>query len=194
MFQLFICVEVSSAYAHLTSACGPTHSQMLAVRIARYHAGPRQYASKLCGLLVDAGAKPFWVPCIEISAVEDPEQIAELQHALEDLNSYTYVAFTSKNGIHAFLHELDVLKGAGAQEFVKQSGVQFCALGADAQVLEAAGYDVQVHPQEPSTQGLLREMSARGLLDGSRILCPVPHVTGECSQTPVCVASPRQAA
>ena len=143
------------------------------------HAGPRQYASKLCALLVDAGAKPLWVPCIEISAVEDPEQVAELQRSLEELRSYEYVAFTSKNGIHAFLHELDALKGAGAEEYVRESGVQFCALGADGQVLEAAGYDVHIQPHEPSTQGLVREMKTRGLLEGSRVLCPVPHVTGE---------------
>jgi hypothetical protein len=62
---------------------------------------------------------------------------------------------------------------------VKQSGVKFCALGADALVLEAAGYGVHVQPIEPSTQGLASEMLARGLLNGSRVLCPVPHVTGE---------------
>lgn len=154
------------------------------------HAGPRQYASKLCGLLIDAGAMPLWVPCIEISAVEDPSQVAELHHALQDLSSYTYVAFTSKNGIYAFLHELETLKGDGAQDYIHQSGVKFCALGADSQVLEAAGYEVHVQPQEPSTQGLAREMNALGLLDGAGVLCPVPHVAGACctpsNATPVC--------
>jgi hypothetical protein len=157
-------------------------SLMMSVYLSDFtHAGPRQYASKICALLVDAGAQPLWVPCIEISAVEEAGQIAQLHQSLEDLSSYTYVAFTSKNGIHAFLHELEVLKGAAAQEFVRQSGVQFCALGADSQVVEAAGYDVHVLPKESSTQGLVRELKARGLLAGSRILCPVPHVTGERS-------------
>lgn len=119
------------------------------------------------------------MPCIEISAVEDPAQVQELHNALENLSSYTYVAFTSKNGIHAFLHELEELKGAGSQEYVKQSGVQFCALGVDAQVLESAGYDVHIQPEEPSTQGLVREMDVKGLLNGASVLCPVPHVTGE---------------
>lgn len=124
------------------------------------------------------------MPCIEIAAVQDPEQVAELQRSLEELSSYTYVAFTSKNGIHAFLHELSALKGDGAEDYVRQSGVKFCALGADAQVLEAAGYDVHIQPQEPSTQGLVREMKTRGLLDESRVLCPVPHVTGELIVSP----------
>jgi uroporphyrinogen-III synthase len=109
----------------------------------------------------------------------DPDQVAELHGALEDLESHTHIAFTSKNGIYAVLHELERLQGDAAQQYVRDSGVQLCALGADAHVLEAAGYEVHVTPAEPSTQGLVRELQERGELDGARVLCPVPHVTGE---------------
>lgn len=141
-------------------------------------AGPRQYASKLAGLLIDAGARPLWVPCVEISALDDPNQIAQLRTVLSDLSQFTHIAFSSKNGINAVLHELESLHGTSAKSVLEDSGVRLCALGADAQALEQAGYDVHVKPQEASTQGLVRELASRGELDGARVLCPVPHVTG----------------
>eukprot|EP00892_Ulva_mutabilis_P012592 jgi/Ulvmu1/9705/UM055_0043.1 len=147
--------------------------------------GPRQYASKLTGLLLDAGARPLWVPCVEISALEDPGQVSALQQALRNLPAFTHVAFTSKNGINAVLQELDRIYRASARTIVEDSGVRLCALGADAQALEAAGYPVHVLPQEASTQGLVRELAARGELEGARVLCPVPFVTGGLVEPPV---------
>ena len=118
------------------------------------------------------------MPCVEISALENPDQIAELRQALGELSGFSHIAFTSKNGINAVLHELENLYGASAKSAVDESGVKLCALGADAQALEAAGYPVHVVPHEASTQGLVRELAARDELDGAQVLCPVPFVTG----------------
>lgn len=143
-------------------------------------AAPRQYAAKLCGLLVAAGAHPLWAPCIEITAVETPTAVAALTAALEGLSAHTHLAFTSKNGIHAVLQCLEAIHGGpeAARDAVVTSGVRVCALGADALVLEGARYPVHVRPAEASTQGLVRELVSRGEAAGAHVLCPVPHVTG----------------
>lgn len=106
-------------------------------------AGPRQYASKLCGLLMDAGARPLWVPCIEITPLASPADRYALDSALapDSLRNYTHVAFTSKNGVQAVLAALGRHHGDAhsAAEALRATGVRLCALGADAHVRCALG-------------------------------------------------------
>jgi uroporphyrinogen-III synthase len=153
------------------------------------YAGPRQYASKLNSLLTNAGARPLWVPCIEITALDDGEDIKVLDAALDGLSNFSHIAFTSKNGIRAVLNHLEAKHGELGAQFVEQSGVRVCALGADSLVLEAAGYKVHIMPEEASTQGLVRELVSRGEAKDACVLCPVPKVTGTiplvclCAQT-----------
>ena len=97
------------------------------------HAGPRQYASKLTTLLVDAGARPLWTPCVDITALEDTQDVSALDGALRNLQDFTHIAFTSKNGVHACVDHLHRVYGDGAPEAVARSAVRLCALGADAQ-------------------------------------------------------------
>ncbi|KAF6261973.1 Uroporphyrinogen-III synthase HemD-domain-containing protein [Scenedesmus sp. NREL 46B-D3] len=148
---------------------------------------PRQYASKLAALLVDAGARPTWVPGIAISRLSDHEQLQQLDNSLQQLESYSHLAFTSKNGILAVLERLAALHGGPekAVQYVKQSGIKLCALGADGQVLREAGLQVHVSPVEASTKGLAAELAATGQAAGAHILCPVPHVAGGLVEPPV---------
>lgn len=73
------------------------------------------------------------------------------------------------------------MHGEAAAGVVAAAGVRLCALGADASVLEAAGYAVDVVPSEPSTLGLVRELEQRDEAAGARVLCPVPDVGGASS-------------
>jgi hypothetical protein len=43
-------------------------------------------------------------------------------------------------------------------------------------VKEVTGYPCDVLPAEASTQGLVKEVEARGEADGAPVLCPVPRV------------------
>jgi hypothetical protein len=153
------------------------------------HAAPRQYAPKLCGLLTRAGARPLWVPCIQITATESKTDVDALTSELSSLSDFTHVAFTSKNGIHAVLAQLERMHGstAAARTAVAESGVRICALGADALVLKVAGYPVHLLPSEPSTQGMVSELRRRKEAAGARVLCPVPKVTGAHFATTVCL-------
>lgn len=65
-------------------------------------------------------------------------------------------------------------------EVLANCGARLCALGADGDVLLSAGLTPHVVPAEASTQGLVKELVARGEAAGARVLCPVLHVSGEC--------------
>lgn len=40
--------------------------------------GPRQYAHKLTSLLVSSGAMVTWLPCVQITGLEDPHDVQVL--------------------------------------------------------------------------------------------------------------------
>uniref|UniRef100_A0A6S8HNF3 Tetrapyrrole biosynthesis uroporphyrinogen III synthase domain-containing protein n=1 Tax=Dunaliella tertiolecta TaxID=3047 RepID=A0A6S8HNF3_DUNTE len=157
---------------------------------------PRQYAHKLAGKLLLAGARPVWVPSVAINPVPQ-EKLARLDAALRALitdplhHPYTHIAFTSKNGIYATLQRAaelceDLQQGHAsgldgswldvAVQAILKSGVKLCALGADGDVLLNARLPVHVSPTEASTQGLVRELKALDEAQGAHILCPVPLV------------------
>eukprot|EP00775_Hariotina_reticulata_P009061 gene9061-9231_t len=148
---------------------------------------PRQYASKLVSLLVSAGSRPVWVPGVEICRLASPDHRLQFDAALLQLSSYSHLAFTSKNGILAVLERLTELQGGleAAAAYIQESGIKLCALGADGEVLQEVGLQVDVSPAEASTKGLAAELAASGQAQGARVLCPVPHVTGGLIEPPV---------
>ena len=79
-----------------------------------------------------------------------------LQKAAVDWERYTHIAFTSRNGIHAFLDALEAHYGSD-QALTKlrngSSRTTFCALGADAELLHSAGIIDVLAPQEVRDPG-----------------------------------------
>mmetsp|Transcript_36733 Transcript_36733/g.93900 ORF Transcript_36733/g.93900 Transcript_36733/m.93900 type:complete len:342 (-) Transcript_36733:44-1069(-) len=141
---------------------------------------PRQYAAKLAGRLIDAGAQPVWTPAVTITALDDAAAIATLDALLANLEDYTHIAFVSTNSFHSVLSRLSLMHG-GPQEAaaaIVWSGARCCALGADAEELRRNGVPCHVQPAEASTMGLARELEGRGEAAGARVLCPVPSVEG----------------
>ena len=59
--------------------------------------------------LLQAGARPVWVPAVAINPLVEPD-VHALDAALRSIlrleHSFTHVAFTSKNGIYATLTRL----------------------------------------------------------------------------------------
>ena len=70
-----------------------------------------------------------------------------LQEKLQNLEQYTHVAFTSRNGIQAVLDALKASDGM-AHEGLSSQGVRCCALGADAELLHQAGVSNVLTPKE----------------------------------------------
>ncbi|KAK9845437.1 hypothetical protein WJX81_006417 [Elliptochloris bilobata] len=135
---------------------------------------PRQYAARLSARLVDAGARPVWVPAIQVTRLRDPDALEELDAALADLGAFSDIAFTLRNGVEAVLERLAKQGAAPAASLAR---LKVWALGADAGALAAAGVAGICTPDEASTQGLKQALTARGRA-GVRVLCPVPAVGG----------------
>lgn len=131
---------------------------------------PRNYGQKLAGLLVKHGALPVWMPTIVIEPMED---YSEFDDAIRNLADYSWISFTSRNGIEAFFNRLEAL---GLKQEVL-SGIKVSALGNDGKVLEEQGIKVDLLPPAASTKGVVEELERRGETSG-RILLPVPEVYG----------------
>ena len=131
---------------------------------------PRNYAGALSKLLVERGARPIWMPTIELWPMPD---YSELDQAILSLSEYSWIAFTSENGIEAFF---DRLSSRGLNTGALRA-TKIAALDADVPALEKRGIEADVVPAESSPQGIIDELVRLGVHNG-RILLPVPEVIG----------------
>eukprot|EP01052_Picozoa_sp_SAG31_P026465 SAG31_NODE_2398_length_5781_cov_6.178061_5_plen_207_part_00 len=94
---------------------------------------PRNYAIRLSEQLARLGAKPIVMSTI---ATEPLPDYTELDGAIRELASYDYIAFTSRNGIEAFLRRTIELGAAADVGKVLNSGKPaIAALGKDKDAL-----------------------------------------------------------
>jgi uroporphyrinogen-III synthase len=134
------------------------------------YTAPRNYAGRLGQLLIERGARPVWMPTIYIEPVADYKVFDEV---LRERDKYDWIAFTSRNGIEAYLNRLEAL-GLGPDD-VRQ--LKSAAIGNDARLLEQAGIEPALVPPVPSPRGIADELKRRGVSDGT-ILVPAPDVIG----------------
>ncbi len=131
---------------------------------------PRNYAGKLGQLLIEHGALPVWMPTIVVEPLHD---YRELDQAIKSISDYDWIAFTSRNGIEAFLNRCAAV-GAGLEVL---RGCKTAAIGSDARALEKKGIAVDLIPFDSSPLGIVDELVKRGAAKGS-VLLPVPEVVG----------------
>ena len=82
-----------------------------------------------------------------------------LQRAAADWERYTHIAFTSRNGIQAFLDALEANNGSSQALTTLRGGSTqtiCCALGADAELLRNMGVVNVLVPQEVRFPGAVR--------------------------------------
>jgi uroporphyrinogen III methyltransferase/synthase len=123
----------------------------------------RDQASRLVAALSAAGARCLEVPTIEIAP---PVDFAPLDAALQHLNRYDWLIFTSANGVTAFI---DRLYHMGLD--VRALGrAQIAVIGpATAEALEKYGLMADVVPKTFQAEGLLEVLTPR-LMGGTRML------------------------
>ncbi len=116
-------------------------------------------------LLEEAGARVMQAPTI---AIEAPESWAPVDAALADLGRFTWVIFTSVNGVRM----IGVRLGALGRSWSALSGARVAAIGpATAAALEALGIRAEVVPEEYRAEGLVECL--RGVVGaGDRIFLP----------------------
>ncbi|WP_256973542.1 uroporphyrinogen-III synthase [Nostoc sp. T09] len=132
---------------------------------------PRNYASRLSEEIVKKGGLPLLMPTIETTLLTDN---AELDAVLKNINQFNWIAFTSRNGITAFFHRLNVLDiPTSALE-----NCQLCAIGKDAELLLSVSGRVDLIPKESSPAGIVAEFSQIPHIHEQKVLVPVPEVVG----------------
>jgi uroporphyrinogen III methyltransferase/synthase len=132
----------------------------------------RDQASRLSELLREQGAETLEAPAIEIA---EPEDYASLDAALERLGSYTWVVFTSANGVGAMFGRLETL-GRDSRAF---GDARVAAIGpATADALRQHGVNPDLMPDQYLTAAVAQALAATGL-GGTSILLPRTDIAGE---------------
>jgi len=113
--------------------------------------------------LVDLGAEVIEFPTIEIVP---PLRWKQLDQAIDQLESYDWLIFTSANGVNFFWQRL-IEKGKDRRLF---SALKVCAIGpATAYQLKEKGIEVAYTPKEFVAEAILKGFE-KTVLEGKRIL------------------------
>ena len=124
-----------------------------------------EQAEEFSALLENYGAEVIPFPTIEIAPPEDWQPLDE---AIEKLDSYDWITFTSVNGVRSFTHRLRD-KGRDVDALVEK---KICVIGPRTQgELEGMGLTVSFIPQEYRAEGVAEGLKARGI-QGKKILLP----------------------
>jgi uroporphyrinogen III methyltransferase/synthase len=125
----------------------------------------RKQASVLSQLLARHGVLPVELPTIEIQAMPDKRG---LDQAIAHLRDYSWLIFTSVNGVEIFFGHLHDL----GHDSRALGGVRLCAIGpATAIALERFGLIADRIPQEYSGAAIAESLQKENIA-GKRILLP----------------------
>ena len=125
----------------------------------------RAQASVLSEMLQQEGAEPVELPTIQFSPVDD---YTAVDRAIDSLHSYTWVIFTSANGVESFFDRMRALN-LDSRAF---GGVKVGAIGpATAAALTQRGIVADMVPPEYVSEAIVQVMQGNNL-KGSRVLLP----------------------
>ncbi len=123
----------------------------------------REQAGELTRLLRGYGAHVIEFPTIKIVP---PDSWDPVDKAIENLETYQWVIFTSTNGVKFFLKRLKLKK----RRLTEFNHVRFCAIGPrTAREIERAGVKVNVVPDQYCAEALVQRLGIEEL-EGKRIL------------------------
>lgn len=130
---------------------------------------PEDQAGEFAALLQEEGARVIRFPAIEIAP---PESWEGLDRAIERIESYHWVIFTSANGVRFFFSRLRE-RGRDVRDL---KGLRICTIGpATARAVEERGLRVDIIPEEYISEGILAAFKGRDLR-GKKILLPRAEV------------------
>ncbi len=122
---------------------------------------PREQGQAVADRLRELGAEPILLPAIEI---QPPEDFSPLDQAIERLETYDWLLFTSQNGVARFTERLD----RSSRDLRAVAG-KIAAIGpATAAALGALHLKVDLMPDEYVAESVLAAMGSE--VAGKRIL------------------------
>jgi uroporphyrinogen III methyltransferase/synthase len=126
---------------------------------------PEAQAEELSELLRRKGARVIPFPVIRIAP---PESWEELDRAIDRLESYRWIIFTSANGVAFFFRRLRE-RGRDIRDL---KGIRIATIGpATASAVEAMGIRVDLVPEAFVSEGVVKALAGMDL-QGSRVLLP----------------------
>ena len=125
----------------------------------------RDQASVFAEQLIDRGATTIEFPTIDVVR---PENWAELDRAINAIETYQWIIFTSANAIKFFMGRLRELN----RDLRMLKGVNICVVGPKtAEALEAYGLKADLVPSEFKAEGVIAALGSEKV-KGMRFLIP----------------------
>ncbi len=132
----------------------------------------REQASRLSRRIEELGGEALEFPAIEIVP---PQNYSALDSAIDQLQTYRWLIFTSVNGVRYFFDRLRHLR----RDIRDLQGVRLCAVGpATIRELEQRGLLVEFAPREYRSEILLQELSGQ-VKPGEKVLLPRGNLAWE---------------
>jgi uroporphyrinogen III methyltransferase / synthase len=127
---------------------------------------PRAQAGDFVSRLEELGAEVIPFATIRIT---DPPDVERLRAAVHQADSFSWIVFTSVNGVHRFWEELR----ASGRDTRVLAGVSLCAIGpATAAAIELEGASADLVPEEHVAEAVVAALEEQAELQGARILLP----------------------
>jgi uroporphyrinogen III methyltransferase/synthase len=132
----------------------------------------RDQASAFAEMLIDRGATTIEFPTID---VVPPESWEELDRAIQSVETYHWIVFTSANAVRFFMERL---RGLGRDLRILK-GVKICTVGPKtAEALETYGLRADLIPDEFKAEGVLAALGGVEV-KGRKFLIPRAKVARE---------------
>lgn len=126
---------------------------------------PKEQAGEFAALLNERGARAIMFPTISIVP---PESCDDLDRAVDSIESYDWIVFTSANGVRFFFDRLKTRR----RDIRDLRGIRICTIGpASASVMEGYGLTVDIIPGDYISEGVVDAFREHDM-DGKRVLLP----------------------
>ncbi len=132
----------------------------------------REQASNLVTKLSEYGANVIEFPTIEIT---EPDDFTEVDNAIENIDSYNWIIFTSVNGVKLFFKRLQ----AKNKDSRSLSNANICAIGPKtAEMFRKFGIIPDLVPEKYQAEYIIEGLKEKGI-DGKKFLLPRAKVARE---------------
>ena len=133
---------------------------------------PEEQAEELSALLREKGARVISFPTIEIAP---PDDYGDLDRAIENIEQYQWIVFTSANGVRSFFDRFNGARG----DIRDLKGIRICTIGpATRTCVEGYHIPVDLVPDEYLSEGVVEAFRSRDIT-GQKILLPRAEIAGD---------------
>ena len=133
---------------------------------------PERQTEELASLLRERGARVISFPTIEIAP---PADWADLDRAIEQIEQYQWIVFTSANGVRSFFERFSDIRG----DIRDLRGVRICTIGpATRACVEGYHIPVDLVPDEYLSEGVVDAFRGHDIADQD-ILLPRAEIAGD---------------